>query len=285
MKKSYRPTLNYVILVIVFSLFLSTRTARAEDCYIAVSKSEGFNPETVSAIGLALLSPYLEMLKPIPLSGIEETACTYEISVLKPDPNRIVTSISGPDLNGIGTTSLTGVPGLQQSILQALLKGKPESKDQICNAYGSSLEQECKEINSIQQKNLTRLLTTKECEKCNLSGLTVRQVNLKRSKLRGANLENIKITQAKADGADLQGANLVGARLTNVRLTKANLKNADLRNVEYNFGNLAKADLRGANLEGAFFNKKVKIKGANFSNAIWFDGEKCSSHSIGKCNK
>ncbi|RPJ57502.1 MAG: hypothetical protein EHM12_09085 [Dehalococcoidia bacterium] len=42
------------------------------------------------------------------------------------------------------------------------------------------------------------------------------------------------------------------------------------------------ADLRGANLTGANI-KGASFSGAKLSDAIWVDGKRCKSGSMGKC--
>ncbi|SDP10279.1 pentapeptide repeat-containing protein [Desulforhopalus singaporensis] len=86
-----------------------------------------------------------------------------------------------------------------------------------------------------KKKQLERLLDTKRCYGCDLSGLD----------LSGKNLKN-----ADLEAADLSGCNLLDANLENANLKGANLKDADLRNADLESADLYKADLRGADLTG-----------------------------------
>jgi uncharacterized protein YjbI with pentapeptide repeats len=122
--------------------------------------------------------------------------------------------------------------------------------------------------------DMDKVLSTKQCQNCDLtmedlSGTTLAEVDLSNANLSGAkltktDLSNANLTGANLTEADLSNANLFGANLTNANLLKANL-----------FG----ANLTDANLTGAH------MFGANFSNALWTDGTICKEGSIGKCRK
>lgn len=87
------------------------------------------------------------------------------------------------------------------------------------------------------KENLEKLLKTKSCKGCDLSGL-----NLTRMDLAGVNLDGADLSFSK-----LSLANLAGASLQNCILTGAKLGGADLGDVD-----LRGADLRGASLDGAY---------------------------------
>ncbi|MCI5144262.1 MAG: hypothetical protein D3923_01750 [Candidatus Electrothrix sp. AR3] len=81
------------------------------------------------------------------------------------------------------------------------------------------------------QKNFNRLISTKACRGCNLSGAILNRVDL--------------------SGVNLEGANLEGAKLNLTNLSGANLRNANLKAAALGGADLAGADLRGANMNGA----------------------------------
>ncbi|QNP28890.1 pentapeptide repeat-containing protein [Cylindrospermopsis curvispora] len=70
------------------------------------------------------------------------------------------------------------------------------------------------------QSDLDRLLATRKCPECDLSGADLSYANLKNTKLSDANLK----------GANLKGANLSGADLRDADLEDANLRNVNLTN-------------------------------------------------------
>jgi uncharacterized protein YjbI with pentapeptide repeats len=102
---------------------------------------------------------------------------------------------------------------------------------------------------AFNQEQLNQLKATHNCRACDLSG---------------ADLSGGNFSAADLGGSDLSGANLSGAKLSGANLSGANLSRA----------NLSAADIAGANLSGA-----------QLFMAIWPDGGKCESESIGKCIK
>src|SRR5919202_2511178 len=93
-----------------------------------------------------------------------------------------------------------------------------------------------------QASRIRQLLTTRECQGCNLQN-----ANLSRADLQGVNLEGADLRGAKLWNANLRGAKLWNANLQGVSVWHTNLEGADLRG----------ADLRGTklwntNLQGAY---------------------------------
>jgi hypothetical protein len=107
-------------------------------------------------------------------------------------------------------------------------------------------------------EHITQLLTTKECNACDLSGADLVGADLAGAKLEGANLNAANLT-----GTDLTGANLTRASLAGGNLVGANLQRANLNETSFVYANLAlvqlnnavlnKTDLQAANLMGADF--------------------------------
>lgn len=86
------------------------------------------------------------------------------------------------------------------------------------------------------ENSIQRLLDTKGCYGCRLTG-----VDLTGKNLEGVDLEGADLSGSSLEGADLENANLKGAILVGANLRNANLEGADLY----------KADLSGADLTGA----------------------------------
>lgn len=100
-----------------------------------------------------------------------------------------------------------------------------------------------------------KLLSTKQCPSCELSGVGLVLANLAGANLQGANLSGANLSRANLSGADLSGANLAGtslfgANLTGANLTGANLAGTDLRNSYLTGTNLTGVDLKSAFLLG-----------------------------------
>jgi len=91
------------------------------------------------------------------------------------------------------------------------------------------------------EKNRLRLLNTKKCYGCNLTGVDLAEKNLE-----GVDLEGADLTGSRLAGADLENSNLKGTILIG-----ADLKNAKLQGADLYKANLSKADLTGAKLDGA----------------------------------
>lgn len=104
-----------------------------------------------------------------------------------------------------------------------------------------------------------QLLSTKECQQCDLSGAGLVLSNLEGSKLSGANLIRANLSRANLIGADLSGANLSGASLYGANLTGANLKGANLSGADLRDANLTNASLEGVNLDTAFVQGTIGI--------------------------
>lgn len=102
-----------------------------------------------------------------------------------------------------------------------------------------------------------QLISTKQCERCDLSSAGLIYANLVGANLNGANLAAANLSRSNLSGANLSGANLAGAALNGANLTGANLSQANLTGVD-----LREANLTGVNMEGAI------TEGANFLGAI-----------------
>ncbi|MGD9591400.1 MAG: pentapeptide repeat-containing protein [Candidatus Berkiella sp.] len=100
-------------------------------------------------------------------------------------------------------------------------------------------------------------------------------------------LGNINLTETRLSNIDLQQAALPFSNLRLCDLTHSNLKGAFLRkaNLEgaiLDFANLNDANLQGANLKNASI-FKTTYENANLEGAIWVNGIRCKSGSIGRC--
>lgn len=110
-------------------------------------------------------------------------------------------------------------------------------------------------------QHVKRLLETKQCQGCNLSG-----ANLTNAELSNANLIGADLSQAKLNGANLSNASLIGAKLIRTNLNRAKLTGANLSGAQLYAVNLEKANLSDADLSGA------KLTRVNFQGATMPDG-------------
>ena len=93
-------------------------------------------------------------------------------------------------------------------------------------------------------QNVARLLDTKQCYGCNLSGVNLSGENLDGADLEAADLSNAVLTKVDFEGANLKGANLSGADLSGADLSEADMYKAVLTNA-----NLTNAKLEGTLLD------------------------------------
>ncbi|ACK68088.1 pentapeptide repeat protein [Rippkaea orientalis PCC 8801] len=101
-------------------------------------------------------------------------------------------------------------------------------------------------------EHLNRLLSTKQCPLCDLSGAGLVMVDLSGAKLIGANLAGANLSQANLSGADLSGANLSGASLHGANLIGANLSSAILNGTDLREAYLSNAIIVGTKLDAAY---------------------------------
>nr|WP_322111842.1 pentapeptide repeat-containing protein [Aerosakkonema funiforme] len=80
------------------------------------------------------------------------------------------------------------------------------------------------------EDNIKKLLATKQCQNCDLSGVNLSGANLPNANLSGANLSGANLSGANLSGADLSGANLSDANVTDANLSDANLTGAIMPN-------------------------------------------------------
>ena len=124
--------------------------------------------------------------------------------------------------------------------------------------------------------NVRRLLDTKECARCNLSGADLVDTDLEGANLEGANLEGANLEGAKLGKAYLLGANLDNANLYRAdleysimflsSLENSNLAEANLRAANLQYSNLKGADLTVAQLDGITLNV-TQLQNANLAEA------------------
>lgn len=116
-----------------------------------------------------------------------------------------------------------------------------------------SLSQTATAANS---EHLKQLLTSKQCQNCDLRDAGLVMADLSGANLSGANLAGANLSRANLNGADLRGTNLSGASLFGVNLSGAKLNGStltgtDLRNTYLLNAELIGVNLSSANLQGA----------------------------------
>lgn len=103
--------------------------------------------------------------------------------------------------------------------------------------------------------HLNQLLTTKQCENCDLTNAGLVMGDLIGANLRGANLVGANLSRANLTGADLRGANLTGASFYGANLTGANISGAMVNNTDFRSAYvqgviLENTDISSAHIQG-----------------------------------
>ncbi|MBW4632118.1 MAG: pentapeptide repeat-containing protein [Iphinoe sp. HA4291-MV1] len=111
-------------------------------------------------------------------------------------------------------------------------------------------------VQAANLEHVRQLLTSKQCQNCDLTGAGLVMADLSGADLSKANLAGANLSRANLSGADLRGANLsgvglFGANLSGANLSGANLQNADLRNTYLVNAQFNSVNLNGINLQGA----------------------------------
>jgi tetratricopeptide (TPR) repeat protein len=108
-------------------------------------------------------------------------------------------------------------------------------------------------------QHIQQLLSTKQCQQCDLSGAGLVVADLAGAKLSGADLSRANLSRANLMGADLTGANLSGASLNGANLSGANLSGANLGGTDLRDAFLANAQLFGTSLNTAYVQGAIGI--------------------------
>lgn len=108
-------------------------------------------------------------------------------------------------------------------------------------------------------KHLNQLLSSGQCEDCNLVDAGLVRANLAGAQLQGANLTNANLSRANLSGANLTGANLTGASLNGADLTGANLTAVRLQGTDLRNAYLTNTQLQGTSLENAYIQRAVGV--------------------------
>ncbi|HEY9691320.1 MAG TPA: pentapeptide repeat-containing protein [Oculatellaceae cyanobacterium] len=122
-------------------------------------------------------------------------------------------------------------------------------------------------VKTANNNELNRLLSTGECEGCNLVGVDLTGAHLVGVDLRNANLQGAILVNANLEGADLAGANLQGANFTAAFVSGTNFSNANLTQVNFSQAKLIDSEVAGAVLQdinltdAQVFNTAISIGG------------------------
>ena len=107
----------------------------------------------------------------------------------------------------------------------------------------------CAKYSDEVQANLEKLKSTKTCSGCDLTGIVLRDFDLKNTDLSGANLTGANLGRSDLTGANLTDANLTDTDLRGANLTDAILINTNLSGVKLSYSNINGAEISRAVLK------------------------------------
>jgi uncharacterized protein YjbI with pentapeptide repeats len=108
-------------------------------------------------------------------------------------------------------------------------------------------------------EHIQKLLSTKQCERCDLQGASLVMANLQSAQVKGANFQSANLSRVNLAGADLRNAKLAGSSLNGANLGGADLTGADLRNTDLRGTILTGAVLTNARLDGAMLQGAIDL--------------------------
>lgn len=269
-----------LLLLLSYLLFLSINVwGESKSCFLAVENPDQLEPKIIESLSVSLLSKYVETMKSIPQEGIGTEECLYQVSLKKSDSTILIT-ISGPKLNGVGDSKLTGYDGVQQAFLAALFHGNREKRIELCQDFGEKLEKVCKEIDSADvatHRPPTFPRVTMPAKQ--MSGLMkgicsaprarrdYRHCNFRKKKFRRLNLEGANFSGVNLEKADFDGCNLTGVNFKNSNLTKVKFSRSTLQGTDLSEANLSKTQFEGLHIKNVTF-AKSNLQKADFKGAV-----------------
>ncbi|MEW7981201.1 MAG: pentapeptide repeat-containing protein [gamma proteobacterium symbiont of Phacoides pectinatus] len=119
-------------------------------------------------------------------------------------------------------------------------------------------------------------------QNCRQDGLAAESADLNGANLNNAVKRDARFTGSRLNGGDLRYGDVSGADLSYAELRGARLKGTGLRNADLSYADLSMADLSYADMKGANLGAAT-LEGARLDRAIWVDGRRCASGSVGDC--
>ncbi len=107
--------------------------------------------------------------------------------------------------------------------------------------------------------HIRQLLSTKQCQSCDLQSASLVMANLQSASLSNANLQQANLSRVNLIGADLRNAKLAGSSLSGANLGGADLTGADLRNTDLRGTVFTGAILTGTLLDGATLQAAIDL--------------------------
>jgi len=120
-------------------------------CYLLVKNKTDFDDDVLYNISIALISQFFREVNKVPLQGLKQDACVYEVTFAKTGDTTFL-SFTGKNLNSYGDSKMSGADAAQQALLKALYRSQRNKRDIICADYGEYLD-ECSEVKTAQKES------------------------------------------------------------------------------------------------------------------------------------
>ena len=85
-----------------------------ESCYLLVKNKTDFDEDVLSNISIALISQFFKEVNKIPIQGLQDDACVYEVTFAKTGDTTFL-SFTGINLNSYGDSKMSGADAAQQA--------------------------------------------------------------------------------------------------------------------------------------------------------------------------
>ncbi|MBF0238237.1 MAG: DUF4384 domain-containing protein [SAR324 cluster bacterium] len=136
-----------LFLILLFTGFVTI--SHAETCYLLVERAGNFDGKLIQSLLIPIVNQYRVPVEPPPFSGVRPSDCTYTVSVSESMQGFLLT-LSGPQLNIVGTSKTPGTDGVIHALLQGMYGTLTQTeRAQICNQYKHLMKSECQPVSAV----------------------------------------------------------------------------------------------------------------------------------------
>ncbi len=161
-------------LLIVVLINLLAFSVFAEKCYLVVVKSGSQNTEMLTSMGVSFVSKHIQPVQPSPESGFSTKECYYDLSLVETRAGFFVT-ITGKNFNGFGSSEKMGIKGVEEAIINALVKKKKNDESEVFSPVADIKVNEDEDI--LKYLPLKKLIEISDFKMYNLRSLSIHPGN------------------------------------------------------------------------------------------------------------
>ena len=117
-------------------------------------------------------------------------------------------------------------------------------------------------------KDLSHLITTNSCNKCNLEGIDLVNKDFSNAQITNSNLKNANLSGGYLDNINFYGTDLSGSSFKNTSLRNANFQKSTLNDTDFQYADFTNAtfDFEGLSKSSWGYSLGVKKEHDNFEN-------------------